>query len=43
MFLEYIGKTPSDYGLQLARIWSDENKSRQLVEMNIVIETVVNI
>lgn len=34
MFLEYIGKKPIDYSLQLAKIWQDIGVKRKQVEKN---------
>jgi len=40
MFLEYIGKKPIDYGLQLAEIWSKEAiKGREEIKLEIIKNT----
>ena len=43
MFLEYIGKKPLDYGLQLAQIWANEAlKEKQKVNPKLkVLKSVI--
>ncbi len=44
MFLEYIGKKPIDYSLQLAKIWQKEGvKQKQVKEHRATLEVVKNV
>ena len=42
MFLEYIGKKPIEYGLQLAKIWADEVKKAKKEPQLTVVKQVSN-